>query len=110
MSKKDNSLKKMKRKDLLEILLLQNEKIKELEEKNKNLEDKLNEKEIIIKESGSIAELSLKLNKVFEAAQKAADDYLESIKSMATSNNKKIKPEYNKKVVIKKGNINYEKK
>lgn len=110
MSKKDNSLKKMRRKDLLEILLLQNNKITELNEKNKFLEDTLNEKEIIIKESGSIAEASLKLNKVFEIAQKAADDYLESIKYMATSNNKKIKPEYNKKVAMKKGNINYEKK
>ena len=89
MSKKDNSLKKMKRKDLLEILLLQNKKITEFEEKNKYLEDKLNKKEIIIKESGSIAEASLKLTKIFEVAQKAADDYLESIKYMASSNNKK---------------------
>jgi len=110
MSKKDNSLKKMKRKDLLEILLMQNKKIRHLEEKNKYLEDTLNKREIIIKESGSIAEASLKLNKVFEVAQKAADDYLESIKYMATSNNKKIKPEYNKKVIMKKGNIKYEKK
>lgn len=110
MSKKDNSLKRMKRKELLEILLLQNKKITLLEEKNKYLEDKLSKREILIKESGSIAEVSLKLNKIFEVAQKAADDYLESIKYMATGNNKKIKPEYNKKVIMKKGNINYGKR
>ena len=116
MSKTDNSLKKMRRKDLLEILLLQNKKITVLEEKNKYLEGQLNKKEIIMKEYGNIAEASLKLNKVFEVAQKAADDYLESIKYMANCNNKKTKLEYTKKVVIKKSNldnkenINYEKK
>ena len=31
-------------------------------------------------EAGSIAEASLKLNKVFEAAQQAADQYLENIR------------------------------
>jgi len=110
MSIKENKLKRMKRKDLLEILLLQNKKITQLEEKNKYLEEKLNTKETIIKESESIAEAALKLNKVFEVAQKAADEYLENIKYMAASNNNKIKPEYNKKVVMKKGNIKYEKK
>jgi len=103
---KEKQLKKMKRKDLLEILLLQNKKINELE--NELLETKklLNKREIIIKESGSIAEASLKINKVFEVAQKAADDYLKSIKEKDRCNNKKEKNEYNKKVVIKKEIIN----
>ena len=40
-------------------------------------------KNIILNNAGSIAEASLKLNKVFETAQAAADQYVESVKSMA---------------------------
>lgn len=34
-------------------------------------------------EAGSIAEAALRLNKVFEAAQQAADQYLENIRTQA---------------------------
>ena len=105
MSSKNN-LKKLRRKDLLEILLLQNTKINTLEEEIKKLKDQIEKRQIILSEVGNIAEASLKLNKIFETAQIAADDYLESIKYMAKSNNKKIKGEYNKRVVIKKEIIN----
>ena len=36
----------------------------------------------MLKEVGSIAEASLKINKVFESAQLAADQYLENIKRL----------------------------
>lgn len=39
-----------------------------------------NNREIELLEAGSIAEASLKLNKVFEAAQKAADQYLYNLR------------------------------
>lgn len=99
---KENSLKKMKRKDLLEILLVQNKKIEELQEELKEAKEKLSERQIILSEAGSIAEASLKLNKVFEVAQRAADDYIESIKKLDISSTQKQKEEYNKKTVIKK--------
>ena len=105
MSSKNN-LKKLRRKDLLEILLLQNTKINTLEEEIKKLKDQIEKRQIILSEVGNIAEASLKLNKIFETAQIAADEYLESIKYMAKSNNKKIKGEYNKRVVIKKEILN----
>ena len=97
-----NSLRKLKRKDLLEILLLQSKKINTLEDEISKLKEELNQRQIILSSSGNIAEASLKLNKIFETAQIAADEYLEGIKNMAKSNNKKIKGEYNKKIVIKK--------
>lgn len=103
---KENSFKKLKRKDLLEILLLQNRKIDELQEELNRTRKLLKKREIIISEAGSIAEASLKLNGVFEAAQKAADDYLKSIKEIDRSNNKRNRKEYNKKTVIKKVSIN----
>jgi hypothetical protein len=39
----------------------------------------LAERKIVIEKSGSIAEAALKLNGIFEAAQRAADQYLYSI-------------------------------
>lgn len=76
-----NELKKLSRSDLLEMLIEQvkeNDKLKaELEEKDRQL----NDKNIKIQECGSIAEAALKLNGVFEAAQAAAQQYIENVKS-----------------------------
>ncbi|MGZ7144751.1 DNA repair protein, partial [Streptococcus pyogenes] len=58
----------------------QQEKIEEQEAKILELQNELNRKTITLKESGSIAEATLALNGVFEAAQAAADQYLLSIK------------------------------
>lgn len=98
------NLKRMKRKDLLEILLIQNKKIYELQETLSNTRELLEKKEMIISEAGSIAEASLKLNNIFDVAQKAADDYLRNVKEMDKSNNQKEKQEYNNKTVIKEVN------
>ena len=76
------ALKKMSRKELLQLLILQSEEIdklkKDLDSKNKLIDSKL----IMLKEAGSIAEASLKINKVFESAQEAANQYLENIKAL----------------------------
>lgn len=76
----DVELKKLKRHELLQMLLEQSKTVEalktELEEKNKLLE----ERRIKLEESGSIAEAALKLNNIFEAAQAAADQYLYNIK------------------------------
>lgn len=74
------TIKRMSKKDLLEILVLQSKKIDELQEKIDKLSKELNDRQIMISESGSIAEAALKLNKVFEIAQQAANQYLDSIK------------------------------
>ena len=74
------NIKKMSRKDLLELLVLQSKKIDELQEKLNKANDLLASKQIMISEAGSIAEASLKLNKIFELAQQAADQYLDNIK------------------------------
>lgn len=77
MTKKD--VKKLRRKELLEMLL---ELSKENELLRKQLSDahrRLASREIRVKNSGSIAEAALRLNGVFEAAQAAADQYLQNI-------------------------------
>lgn len=79
----DKELRKLSRADLLEMLLVQSKEVdrlrSELEEANRKLEDR----KILLANSGSIAEAALKFNKVFEAAQMAADQYLENIKQIA---------------------------
>ena len=46
------------------------------------LEAERHRREIGLRDAGSIAEAALRLNGVFEAAQKAADQYLESVREM----------------------------
>ena len=74
------SLKRIKRKELLEIMLEQAKRIKELEDKLALTTKELENKKITINESGSIAEASLKLNNIFTDAQSAIDQYLDNVK------------------------------
>lgn len=66
----------------MELLIKQceeNDRLKqELEAMRKELEDR----RISLEQTGSIAEASLQINGVFEAAQKAADQYLENIRAV----------------------------
>ncbi|MCH5211336.1 MAG: DNA repair protein [Oscillospiraceae bacterium] len=77
----DKELRKLRRGELLEMLLEQTKENETLKNRIADLEARIDTREIIIKESGSIAEAALKLNGVFEAAQKAAEQYLENIRS-----------------------------
>lgn len=81
MAATQNPLRKLNKLQLLELLAQQERELqslrKELEEKTAALEDR----RIRIEQAGSIAEASLRLNEVFEAAQRAADQYLESLKA-----------------------------
>ena len=76
----DRELQKLKRVELLQLLVEQSRELdalrKELEETKKQLADR----KLHMREAGSIAEASMQLNGVFEAAQRAADQYLESIR------------------------------
>ena len=67
----DKELRKLSRTDLLEMLIEQSTKIRELEAKLSEAEADLKKRDIAIDNAGSIAEASLQLNGVFEAAQAA---------------------------------------
>ena len=87
----NRDIRKLSRSDLLEMLVeisKENDRLKEeLAEANKKLENRV----VAAKEAGSIAEASLKLNGVFEAAEKAAEDYLYNIKIMEKAKIKEMK-------------------
>lgn len=80
---KERELRKLKRSELLEIMLAQSEEIDSLKNEIEDLKKERDDRELIIKDAGSIAEASLKLTKVFEEAQKAADLYTKAVKEKA---------------------------
>lgn len=85
----EKEFQKLKRADLLEILLAQskeNDSLKEkLEDKNQEIDhlyERLNDRRIDLEKAGTIAEASFKLNGVFEAAEKAAQQYLDNLQDL----------------------------
>ena len=74
-------LKRLSRTELLELMIEQGKELdkvkRELAEARRQLEDRT----LKMSKAGSIAEASLALRKVFEAAQEAADEYLKSIRT-----------------------------
>lgn len=88
---REKEIKKMSRKDLLEILLMQSKRIDELEEKLKETNELLESKKISISKVGSIAEAALVLNKVFEKVEESAKQYLDNIKMLEEELKNKMK-------------------
>ena len=76
-------LKRLSRLDLMELLLREVKRNKELEARNAELEEKMKSREILLSDAGNIAEASLALSGIFEAAQKAADDYLLNVRRIS---------------------------
>ena len=76
----DKDLTKLKKKEILEIMVRQGEEIDRLNVKIAELEKELEENKIEKDKVGSIAEASLAVTKVFEEADKAAKIYLENIR------------------------------
>lgn len=73
-------LKYLNRSQLLEILLDYAKENEKLRDDISNLEEKLNDKQIKIKNFGSIAEASIGLNEVFESAEAACAQYIANAK------------------------------
>jgi len=75
---KEKDLKRLSRADLLEMLIDQSKELQQVREKLQQAEAELEKREIAISNAGSIAEASLMLNGVFEAAQAACKEYVEN--------------------------------
>lgn len=81
MTEKD--LKKLNRYQLLEMLIVQTDRADKLQAKLDIAEKQLEKQELQISSLGSIAEASLQLKGVFQAAQDAADMYIDAAKKHA---------------------------
>ena len=78
--KEKQELLKLKKHELLKIMLKQGEEIDRLRGKVEELEKALDQRKFDLENAGSIAEASLKVTKVFEEAEKAAQIYLDNIR------------------------------
>lgn len=87
----EKELKKLSRAEILQMLIMQTERVEQLENELKEkeeyyqcqmsaLEEALADKRIRNRKAGSIAAAALEINGVLEAAQKAADQYLDNIR------------------------------
>lgn len=76
-------LHRLKREDLLRMLLELEQENERLAADNRRLREELANRNLAIDEAGSLAEAALKLSGVFEAAQEAADLYLENVRNRA---------------------------
>lgn len=75
----DKELRRLSRMELLEMLINQmreNQCLQQIDELNAKLEDR----RILVEEAGSIAEAAMRINGVFQAAEAAAQQYLDNIR------------------------------
>lgn len=82
----DRELRKLSRRELLELLLEESRENERLRKELEKTKEQLNSREIKIKEAGSIAQAALQLNGIFEAAEQAAQQYLENVCRMKEEN------------------------
>ncbi len=85
----DKGVRKLKRSELLEILIEESKEnetlrsqVNSLEEENSVLQEKLQDKKIKIEKAGTLAEAALSLNGVFDSAHAAAKQYLDNLEDL----------------------------
>lgn len=79
----DKELRRLSRRELLEMLIAETEENTRLRSELEQAREKLADRRILLEKSGSMAEAALRLNGVWEAADKAALQYLENVRRMA---------------------------
>ncbi|MBQ6622309.1 MAG: DNA repair protein [Mogibacterium sp.] len=78
----NRDLSRLKKKELLEIMLAQSKELDALRVRVAELEKELAEHDVRFSKIGSLAEASLAVTKIFEEADKAAAVYLENIRRL----------------------------
>lgn len=78
----DREIRKLNRAQLIEIIYQLQLNQEELEAENKRLKEELEDKRLRVKKAGNLAYAALEINKVMEAAQNAANMYLDEIREM----------------------------
>lgn len=83
----EKEFKKLGRTELLELLIAQTkenqalqEEIESLKAQAQELQSQLDSRKLMIENAGSLAEACLQINGIFDAAQKASEEYLENIR------------------------------
>ena len=79
----DKELHRLSRKELLEMLLAQIQENEKLKEELRRAQRQLSDRRLLQENAGSMAEAAMRLNAVFEAADRAAQQYLETVRRSA---------------------------
>jgi hypothetical protein len=88
---KDNQVRKLSRKELLQIMVDQSKQIEQLKAKLREAERQQCDRVLVMNQAGTMAEAALKLNHIFEDADAACQLYIESIKAMAAKQQQMLK-------------------
>ena len=78
----DKEFKRLKRSQLIEVIYQLQLHVDSLTEKNRALEDALEDRRLRIRNAGDIAQAALVINDCFKNAQSAAEQYLNEIKAL----------------------------
>lgn len=78
----EKEMKKLSRAELLELLLLQTKETERMRKRLDRAEAELAERQLKFQQVGSLAQAVMEVNGVMEAAQAAAEQYLENIARM----------------------------
>ncbi len=81
----NKDVRKLNRRELLELLVEQSKRIDRQSEEIASLKEQLEKKELTISRSGSLAEAAVNLSGFFEAADKAVETYAASVKATCDS-------------------------
>lgn len=79
----DKELRRLSRSELLEMLIAQAAENDQLKNRLEQAEAQLRDRKIAVDKAGSLAEAALSLNGVFQAAEAAAQQYLENIERIS---------------------------
>ncbi len=80
----DRELKRMSRAELVEVIYELQRQLEQLEKENDRLEEELQDRRVRLENAGSIAQAAVEVSHLLEAAQTAADLYVDSVKALAS--------------------------
>ena len=84
----DTELRGLSRRELLELLVAREKENQQLRQELDDARAELNKRQIDVAKAGTMAEAALLLNGIFDAADRAALQYLENIRLRAEGTNK----------------------
>ena len=79
----DQELRRLSRADLIDIIYTLQQQKEQAEQQLAQAQAQLRDRQLRLASAGSIAEAALSLNGVFDAAQAAADQYLQAVRTSA---------------------------
>lgn len=90
----EKELRKISRKELLELLLEQANRIVDLEKELANAKAKLEDKRIMLNEAGNLAEASLKITDLFQKTMETCKIYSDNVEELNSRIEKEVREKY----------------